>query len=218
MFVTETDKIKTNGDKADNETTNGDKAICNEMEQTVTKAIVNGSDKVLNGDTTKNTDCDISSSDNTKLVSNGGSDLDDSKSSKSDDSADTVINVSSSKPEHKASKKKDSSGNKKNKTTDKADDKKKNIEEKKEEQSQKVEKTADKVNGDVDDVINGDKQRESSPSEDGDDKKRDAEVVFIQDLGFTVKIVSPGAEPLDIQVIFIYILAINCIKKGPFEK
>lgn len=38
-------------------------------------------------------------------------------------------------------------------------------------------------------------------SEDGeDDKKEEQEVVFIQDLGFTVKIVSPGTEPFDIQV------------------
>ncbi|GLV34583.1 clueless [Carabus blaptoides fortunei] len=33
-----------------------------------------------------------------------------------------------------------------------------------------------------------------------EDKKEEQEVVFIQDLGFTVKIVSPGAEPFDIQV------------------
>lgn len=36
------------------------------------------------------------------------------------------------------------------------------------------------------------------------DKEKDAaneqEIVFIQDLGFTVKIVSPGSEPFDIQV------------------
>lgn len=37
------------------------------------------------------------------------------------------------------------------------------------------------------------------------DKEKDAssneqEVVFIQDMGFTVKIVSPGSEPFDIQV------------------
>lgn len=63
---------------------------------------------------------------------------------------------------------------------------------------------ADKVNGDSSKVLNGDGDRESSPSEDGDEKKRDAEVVFIQDMGFTVKIVSPGAEPLDIQVLFVF--------------
>ncbi|KAL1132056.1 hypothetical protein AAG570_010014, partial [Ranatra chinensis] len=34
----------------------------------------------------------------------------------------------------------------------------------------------------------------------GGDKKEEAEVVFIQDMGFTVKIVSPGSEPFDIQV------------------
>lgn len=39
---------------------------------------------------------------------------------------------------------------------------------------------------------------------DSTDKEKDApneqEVVFIQDMGFTVKIVSPGSEPFDIQV------------------
>lgn len=44
-----------------------------------------------------------------------------------------------------------------------------------------------------------------TPTEKGDgetaeDKKEEQEVVFIQDLGFTVKIVSPGVEPFDIQV------------------
>lgn len=66
-----------------------------------------------------------------------------------------------------------------------------------------MENVSNKMNGDSNKiVVNGEKDRELSPSEDGDDKKRDAEVVFIQDLGFTVKIVSPGAEPLDIQVTF----------------
>lgn len=32
------------------------------------------------------------------------------------------------------------------------------------------------------------------------DTSNDQEVVFIQDMGFTVKIVSPGSEPFDIQV------------------
>lgn len=35
------------------------------------------------------------------------------------------------------------------------------------------------------------------------EKKDDQEVVFIQDMGFTVKIISPGTEPFDIQVIFL---------------
>ena len=30
--------------------------------------------------------------------------------------------------------------------------------------------------------------------------KNDQEVVFIQDLGFTVKVAAPGVEPFDIQV------------------
>lgn len=35
--------------------------------------------------------------------------------------------------------------------------------------------------------------------DDGENKNKD-EVVFIQDIGFSVKIVSPGTEPFDIQV------------------
>lgn len=67
-----------------------------------------------------------------------------------------------------------------------------------------------KINGDNSKiVVNGEKDRELTPSEDGDDKKRDAEVVFIQDLGFTVKIVSPGAEPLDIQVTINFIIMVS---------
>lgn len=41
---------------------------------------------------------------------------------------------------------------------------------------------------------------ENAAEDAGDDKKEEQEVVFIQDLGFTVKIISPGAEPFDIQV------------------
>lgn len=49
-----------------------------------------------------------------------------------------------------------------------------------------------------------DKQNGKSEKEGESDKDKDAandqEVVFIQDMGFTVRIVSPGAEPFDIQV------------------
>lgn len=48
------------------------------------------------------------------------------------------------------------------------------------------------------------KKNEKSEKEVDDDKDKDAaneqEVVFIQDMGFIVKIVSPNAEPFDIQV------------------
>ncbi|XP_044731040.1 clustered mitochondria protein homolog [Chrysoperla carnea] len=54
--------------------------------------------------------------------------------------------------------------------------------------------TEDETQKTEENVVNG-------VSEDGeDDKKEEQEVVFIQDLGFTVKIVSPGTEPFDIQV------------------
>ncbi|TGZ54956.1 Clustered mitochondria protein [Temnothorax longispinosus] len=51
---------------------------------------------------------------------------------------------------------------------------------------------------------NEDNKNSDKNEKDGTDKEKDAsneqEVVFIQDMGFTVKIVSPGSEPFDIQV------------------
>lgn len=49
------------------------------------------------------------------------------------------------------------------------------------------------------------KNKKNSDEEEGEveeetGKKEEQEVVFIQDMGFTVKIVSPGIEPFDIQV------------------
>lgn len=38
--------------------------------------------------------------------------------------------------------------------------------------------------------------------DDSEEKKGDQEVVFIQDVGFTIKIVSPGTQSFDIQVSF----------------
>ena len=45
---------------------------------------------------------------------------------------------------------------------------------------------------------NSDKNEKEAEKE--KDVSSEQEVVFIQDLGFTVKIVSPGSEPFDIQV------------------
>lgn len=60
------------------------------------------------------------------------------------------------------------------------------------------------ANGHGDDKVNGtDEPAEKKETEEdggGGEKKDDPEVVFIQDMGFTVKILSPGAEPFDIQV------------------
>lgn len=42
-------------------------------------------------------------------------------------------------------------------------------------------------------------EKEKDESADAEGKSKD-EVIFIQDVGFSVKIVSPGAEPFDIQV------------------
>lgn len=218
-------KAKTNGDKAPQEKSanmaakvNGEGSISSatdiKNDKLGTKEpIVNGTDNtcenVVNGDPKKHSDCDISSSDSTKIVTNGiNSDSDDTKSSKSDE-ADVSPNVCPNKvsqekqiSERKKEKKVKSTD--KNSDSDKkidSDKNKKNSDDKKEDDKAKsTENVSDKVNGETGKMMNGDKDRESSPSEDGDEKKRDAEVVFIQDMGFTVKIVSPGAEPLDIQV------------------
>ena len=49
-----------------------------------------------------------------------------------------------------------------------------------------------------------DKTDESEQKEAGTkkDEKADQDVVFVQDVGFTVKIVSPNLEPFDVQVSF----------------
>ncbi|KAH0561474.1 clustered mitochondria protein homolog [Cotesia glomerata] len=54
--------------------------------------------------------------------------------------------------------------------------------------------------GEVEATKEGEKEKDKE--KDADDKEKDGEqeVVFIQDMGFTVKIVSPGGEPFDIQV------------------
>lgn len=174
--------------------------------------IVNGTDKVVetivNGDPKKELDCDISSSDNGNIVSNGiSSDANYSELNKSEveEKVETVtIGNKPAEVKQASDKKKD----KKTKMADKSNDtdKKKdsvkdnNSDEKNAGRTVNKIDDSDKVNGESSKALNGDGDRESSPSEDGDDKKRDAEVVFIQDMGFTVKIVSPGAEPLDIQV------------------
>ncbi|XP_034943486.1 clustered mitochondria protein homolog [Chelonus insularis] len=56
--------------------------------------------------------------------------------------------------------------------------------------------------GEVEATKESEKEKDKDEKEKEDDKEKDGEqeVVFIQDMGFTVKIVSPGAEPFDIQV------------------
>lgn len=51
-------------------------------------------------------------------------------------------------------------------------------------------------------------EKEKDENSDAEGKGKD-EVVFIQDVGFSVKIVSPGAEPFDIQVKSV----VDCYKK-----
>lgn len=47
---------------------------------------------------------------------------------------------------------------------------------------------------------NSDKNEKEADTDKEKDATNEQEVVFIQDMGFTVKIVSPGSEPFDIQV------------------
>ncbi|XP_052753173.1 LOW QUALITY PROTEIN: clustered mitochondria protein homolog [Galleria mellonella] len=220
---TESQKNKINDKSSQTKSTNatlklnGDGSILSEdsnKEKLGTKeCIVNGteiiSENIINGEIKKDLDCDISSSDNTNLITNGiNSDSDDTKSSKSDEGNDILSSndhVKILESKSVSDKKKDKKGKTmdKNINSDKKKDlvKIKTIEIKNEHDKVKsVENVSEKVNGECSKIVNGDKDRESTPSEDDDDKKRDAEVVFIQDMGFTVKIVSPGAEPLDIQV------------------
>ena len=42
--------------------------------------------------------------------------------------------------------------------------------------------------------------KEDNVTENKDEKKDDQDVVFVQDVGFTVKIIAPNLEPFDIQV------------------
>lgn len=66
---------------------------------------------------------------------------------------------------------------------------------------------------------NSDKnEKETEASNKEKDASNEQEVVFIQDLGFTVKIVSPGSEPFDIQVssmelvqVTISIIKFSCV-------
>ncbi|VVC89605.1 unnamed protein product [Leptidea sinapis] len=192
---------------------NGDSSISNNNNYKKSKLgtkepITNGAEAieviVVNSDPLENTECDISSNDNTKLVSNG---IDSDMHVKKDEETgkNGVLNSKRNpiKNKENVSKKKE---NKKAVSIDKSEDKnntsnKCDTNDKQETNGPiKEESKSEETSGDSEKVVNGDKERESSPSEDGDEKKGDAEVVFIQDMGFTVKIVSPGAEPLDIQV------------------
>lgn len=232
LFLSDSQKVKANGEKLSQPKSgvctmkvNGEGLIPNSNDSKPDKIstkepIVNGTDKndtIVNGDPKKELDCDISSSDNTKVVSNGiNSDSNDTKTNKSEEKVEVIKQVCPIKPEGKQIS--ENKKEKKTKTADKTNDtekkkdsaKDKNADGKKEKKDDgTVHKgdAGDKVNGECSKTLNGEGDRESSPSEDGDEKKRDAEVVFIQDMGFTVKIVSPGAEPLDIQVTtFKYIL------------
>lgn len=63
----------------------------------------------------------------------------------------------------------------------------------------KKDKELDKTNKDakINDISHSD---DSSEENTDNEKKQDAEIIFIQDLGFNVKIVCPGTEAFEIQV------------------
>ena len=49
------------------------------------------------------------------------------------------------------------------------------------------------------------KEKEETEKKEADDTKKDEkdqDVVFVQDVGFTVKIIAPNLEPFDIQVVY----------------
>lgn len=56
---------------------------------------------------------------------------------------------------------------------------------------------------------NKDKDEKEIENDKDKDSNNEQEVVFIQDMGFTVKIVSPGAEPFDIQVSSMELVQVN---------
>jgi hypothetical protein len=214
--------VKSNNEKSSQQKAaqiNGEGSISNDgrlKDNIGTKEpIVNGTEnacvKIVNGDPKKDSDCDISNSINAYVVANGiNSDSSDTKSIKPNGQHEMTapivcpIKVADKQTTDKKKENKKTKGVDKNSDAGKKNDiaLNHNTENKKEDEIVKSSETetkteTDKMNGEV---VNGDKARESTPSEDGDDKKRDPEVLFIQDMGFTVKIVSPGAEPLDIQV------------------
>lgn len=53
---------------------------------------------------------------------------------------------------------------------------------------------------DEDNKNNDKNEKETDTADKEKDTPNEQEIVFIQDMGFTVKIVSPGSEPFDIQV------------------
>lgn len=168
--------------------------------------IVNGKvsqcENVVNGDAKKDSNCDTSSSNVTNIVASNGaiSDSDDNKSSQSEDGVDSsnkcpVKVECKKKPDKKGDKKKNKNAEKNAEANKKKEcPRNKVVEEKKEVITEKVNNKDETENKEI-----VEKEGDTA-KEDGEEKKQETEVVFIQDMGFTVKIVSPGAEPLDIQV------------------
>ena len=66
--------------------------------------------------------------------------------------------------------------------------------------------------------LSGDEQsstdEKDSNKEKEDEKKEDQDVVFVQDVGFTIKIMAPGVEPFDIQVIIGVIICFASPKQS----
>ena len=71
--------------------------------------------------------------------------------------------------------------------------------------------------GEVEATKEGEKEKDKDEKEAAEKDKdgNEQEVVFIQDMGFTVKIVSPGAEPFDIQVSSMELVQVNNFPSFP---
>ena len=66
------------------------------------------------------------------------------------------------------------------------------------------------------------KEKEETEKKEADDTKKDEkdqDVVFVQDVGFTVKIIAPNLEPFDIQVTYFdfFLCLFSCYKFSSFK-
>ena len=66
------------------------------------------------------------------------------------------------------------------------------------------------------------KEKEETEKKEADDTKKDEkdqDVVFVQDVGFTVKIIAPNLEPFDIQVTYFdfFLCLFSCYKFSSFN-
>lgn len=70
----------------------------------------------------------------------------------------------------------------------------------KEDQNAEKKSSENSASGDEGSSTNSSLDHKESNKETEEEKKEDPDVVFVQDVGFTIKIMAPGVEPFDIQV------------------